>query len=153
MKSLHSTVLLLKLLALAALCCFFFGLGQHELKGALIQNCPQLSCKDVYCWWVSGKTPATQSFSAQVTGTPRPPGPGSSNTTHALPSIFGGATVGKTPLIASGTFDKWTWPDNTATCDKIGGSWPSPQEALPGGTATLDPADKGLTRNRCTLSK
>jgi hypothetical protein len=131
------------LLTGAALCGFFFSIGERRGTAAPV-NCVPWPCKDIYCWWVTGSTDCS---TCQVTGSPAPPNINQKNTTNAIPDIFAAAAVGSKPLIPSGKYDRYTWSIAQATCNKVKGVDPSPQETTPAGTVKFD---INATRNLCT---
>src|SRR5439155_3499217 len=113
--------------------------------------CAQWNCVDAYSWKVSGSS-GTTCFSAELAGTV-PPLTGSSHTTNAIVQIYTPASAGTTPLIASGTYDRYLWTMNTAQCAKIGGVWPLPQTVTPGGTYSLDTAGSITKRMHRTVTE
>lgn len=125
----------------AAVCSFFFGLGQQEVP-AQVRNCVNSCCEMPYAWWTS-----QFDLSAQVRGATFPFGAGQ-NTTTAIPSIWvPAATSGGCALANVGTYGQWSWSTATASCQTAGGAYPAPQGVTPGGTATL--VNRGVNRLAC----
>lgn len=133
----------------AAMCSFFFGLGQHEAPAAVggitgkgVTNCTNSCCEYQYCWW-NGTNP----LSAQIPGCVNPTLPGQNSGT-ALPSIWVQTqTPGGCKLVPQLTYDQWQWETSTATCQNLDGSYPVPQPVTPSGT--FKQINRGLTRNEC----
>lgn len=121
----------------AALCCFFFGLGRHQVAADPVTNCQLSPCEDAYCWMLNNSI-----FTAQVSGS-------TANTTHAIVNIYTPSarhtTTGLTP---AGTFDQWMWSTWTADCINAGGGYPTPQTASKGGFGSRISMDS--QRNTCS---
>lgn len=145
-KMLSTLVLLFAVVA----CSFSFGLGQRRIDATPVKNCPIVECLDVHSWWTNS-IGGTNCFSAQDPTSGTPGTQAEVKTTHAIPSIYyGSPAAGTLPRVAAGKFDRWIWDTSTATCDKIGGAYPSPQPVEPSGSVYLDSA--GLSRMQCSPS-
>lgn len=125
----------------AAVCSFFFGLGQQEVP-AQVRNCVTSCCEPAYACWTGNFD-----LSAQVPGATFPFG-GGQNTTTAIPNIWVPApTPGGCAMGNVGTYDQFAWTTATASCQTPGGAYPSPQGVTPGGTAVL--VTRGVNQFAC----
>ena len=112
------------LLVGAALCGFFFQLGERRLL-AVEGPCDPADCKTVYGWLAtSGDVLAAH----EVASTTR--------TTYAVPQIYVQGTTETIPRVKSGQYDRWNFTKSDNDCKKIGGVYPKPQEVVPYGTST-----------------
>jgi hypothetical protein len=133
------TELRIVLVVAAAACGFFFRLGERSAVAQGVALCPQHTCKDVYGWWLD--VLGTQCYAAKVKNE-------TTNTTNAIPGIYATASTGQAPLVAAGSFDRWTYPTHNKTCGQVNGQWQSPQEVTPTGEGELEAQNRG--RNVCT---
>ena len=134
------------LLAGAALCGFFFGLGEREAAAIPLPNCQTFNCKTIYGWYVNTGD-QTKVFSAQTPGA-IPPWNANNSTNNATVQLFTPNSNENTPLNGAGTFDRWSWTNFNATCAQVNGAWPAPMEVTPQGTFSVDA--RGVTRSTCT---
>ena len=138
----------------AAMCSFFFGLGQREVPADPVLNCVQSCCENVWCWYPG--TDGSDCFTAQTSGATYPFGAGT-NLNTAIPNAWVPVASGLGCKIVQtlAHYDQYEWPSATEQCwTAKGGYWQFPQPATnPSVIPWLAPAlvnGGGQNQTRCS---